>query len=72
MSERRRTRRGPDRRGGGARRLQHRLRDRPITTHADAVWGDVQLKLLTSLGVPAHKIIGPSCGNRDHAYHLGT
>jgi len=44
----------------------------PITTHTDAVWGDVQLRLLTSLGVPAHKIIiGHSCGSQDHAYHMG-
>lgn len=44
----------------------------PITTHSDAVHGDAQVRLLTSLGVPAHKIIvGHSCGNPDHAYHMG-
>ncbi|MBV9508762.1 MAG: hypothetical protein JO303_00595 [Caulobacteraceae bacterium] len=44
----------------------------PITTHTDAMLGEVQLQLLTSLGVPAHKIIiGHSCGSQDHAYHMG-
>lgn len=43
----------------------------PITTHTDAVLGDEQLALLTSLGVPAHKIIiGHSCGSADHDYHM--
>ena len=43
----------------------------PITTHTDAVMGDEQLSFLTSLGVPAHKIvIGHSCGNPDHDYHM--
>lgn len=44
----------------------------PITTHTDAVLGDVQLSLLKSLGVPAHRIIvGHCCGSRDHGYHMG-
>lgn len=43
----------------------------PITTHTDACMGDEQLAYLTSLGVPAHKIvIGHSCGNADHDYHM--
>lgn len=43
----------------------------PITTHTDAILGDEQLAYLTSLGVPAHKIvIGHSCGNADHDYHM--
>ncbi len=44
----------------------------PITTHTDGgTVGDVQQQLLTSLGVPAHRIIiGHSCGTSDHAYHL--
>jgi phosphotriesterase-related protein len=43
----------------------------PITTHTDAVMGDEQLALLTSLGVPAHRIvIGHSCGSPDHDYHM--
>jgi phosphotriesterase-related protein len=43
----------------------------PITTHTDAVLGDEQLAYLTSLGVPAHKIvIGHSCGSGDHDYHM--
>lgn len=43
----------------------------PITTHTDAVMGDEQLSFLTSLGVPAHRIvIGHSCGNPDHDYHM--
>jgi phosphotriesterase-related protein len=43
----------------------------PITTHTDAVMGDEQLALLTSLGVPAHQIvIGHSCGSADHDYHM--
>jgi phosphotriesterase-related protein len=45
----------------------------PITTHTDSgTVGDVQQRLLTELGVPAHRIIiGHSCGTSDHAYHLG-
>ena len=44
----------------------------PITTHTDGgTVGDVQQKLLTELGVPAHRIvIGHSCGTSDHAYHM--
>jgi phosphotriesterase-related protein len=44
----------------------------PITTHTDGgTVGDVQQKLLTDLGVPAHRIlIGHSCGTSDHAYHM--
>jgi phosphotriesterase-related protein len=43
----------------------------PITTHTDAIMGDEQLAYLTSLGVPAHKIvIGHSCGSADHDYHM--
>jgi phosphotriesterase-related protein len=43
----------------------------PITTHTDAVMGDEQLALLTSLGMPAHRIvIGHSCGNAEHDYHM--
>jgi phosphotriesterase-related protein len=43
----------------------------PITCHTDAVLGDEQLAYLTSLGVPAHKIvIGHSCGSADHDYHM--
>jgi phosphotriesterase-related protein len=42
----------------------------PITTHTEAVLGDEQLDLLTSLGVPAHKIIvGHSCGTSNSEYH---
>jgi phosphotriesterase-related protein len=45
----------------------------PITTHTDrGTVGDEQQRLLTSLGVPAHRIIiGHSCGTSDHAYHMG-
>jgi phosphotriesterase-related protein len=44
----------------------------PITTHTDAVLGDVQLALLQSLGVAPHRIIiGHCCGSRDHDYHMG-
>jgi phosphotriesterase-related protein len=45
----------------------------PITTHTDqGTVGDVQQRLLTELGVPAHRIIiGHSCGTSNHAYHLG-
>ena len=43
----------------------------PITCHTDAVLGDEQLAYLTSLGVPAHKIvIGHSWGSEDHDYHM--
>jgi phosphotriesterase-related protein len=43
----------------------------PITTHTEAVLGDVQLQRLTALGVPAHRIIiGHCCGSRDHHYHM--
>ena len=43
----------------------------PITTHTDACMGDEQLAFLTSLGVPAHRIvIGHSCGSSDHDYHM--
>ena len=44
----------------------------PITTHTDAgLLGDEQQVILTSLGVPAHRIIiGHSCGSADHAYHM--
>jgi phosphotriesterase-related protein len=44
----------------------------PITTHTDrGTVGDVQQRVLTELGVPAHRIIiGHSCGTSDHAYHL--
>jgi phosphotriesterase-related protein len=43
----------------------------PITTHTDeGQLGDEQQALLTSLGVPAHRIIiGHSCGSADSAYH---
>jgi phosphotriesterase-related protein len=45
----------------------------PITTHTDlGTVGDQQQQLLTTAGVPAHRIvIGHSCGTSDHAYHLG-
>jgi predicted metal-dependent phosphotriesterase family hydrolase len=45
----------------------------PITTHTDqGTVGDEQQRLLTSLGVPAHRIvIGHSCGTSNHDYHLG-
>jgi phosphotriesterase-related protein len=44
----------------------------PITTHTDqGTVGDEQQRLLTSLGVPAHRIIvGHSCGTSNHDYHL--
>ena len=44
----------------------------PITTHTDkGTMGDAQQKILTDLGVPAHRIIvGHSCGTDDHAYHM--
>jgi phosphotriesterase-related protein len=43
----------------------------PITTHTDeGQLGEEQQALLTSWGVPAHRIIiGHSCGSADHAYH---
>ncbi len=45
----------------------------PITTHTDqGTCGDLQQKILTDLGVPAHRIIiGHSCGTDDHDYHIG-
>ena len=43
----------------------------PITTHTDAVLGDVQVEILTGNGVPASRIIvGHCCGSVDHAYHM--
>jgi phosphotriesterase-related protein len=44
----------------------------PITTHTDqGTVGDAQQRLLTELGVPAHRIIvGHSCGTSNHDYHL--
>jgi phosphotriesterase-related protein len=43
----------------------------PITTHTDAVLGDVQLEYLTALGVAPNKIIiGHCCGSTDHEYHM--
>jgi phosphotriesterase-related protein len=42
----------------------------PITTHTEAILGEEQVKFLTALGVPAHKIIiGHSCGTSDNSYH---
>jgi phosphotriesterase-related protein len=43
----------------------------PITTHTDeGTIGDLQQRVLTEAGVPAHRIvIGHSCGTSDHAYH---
>tara|TARA_B110000503_G_scaffold55997_1_gene89827 strand:+ start:4084 stop:5082 length:999 start_codon:yes stop_codon:yes gene_type:complete len=45
----------------------------PITTHTDeGSLGDEQQRILTELGVPAHRIIiGHSCGTSDHDYHMG-
>jgi phosphotriesterase-related protein len=45
----------------------------PITTHTDqGTVGDAQQRLLTELGVPAHRIIvGHSCGTSNHDYHIG-
>jgi phosphotriesterase-related protein len=45
----------------------------PITTHTDeGTVGDVQQRVLTEHGVPAHRIvIGHSCGTDDHDYHMG-
>lgn len=45
----------------------------PITTHTDqGTVGDEQQRVLTELGVPAHRIIiGHSCGTDDHGYHMG-
>ncbi len=45
----------------------------PITTHTDeGTLGDVQQQILTSNGVPPHRIvIGHSCGTSDHDYHMG-
>jgi phosphotriesterase-related protein len=44
----------------------------PITTHTDqGTMGDLQQRILTGHGVPAHRIvIGHSCGTDDHAYHM--
>jgi phosphotriesterase-related protein len=44
----------------------------PVTTHTeDGQLGDAQQALLTSCGLPAHRIIiGHSCGSSDHAYHM--
>jgi len=44
----------------------------PITTHTEeGTVGDVQQRVLTELGVPAHRIIiGHSCGTDDHDYHM--
>ncbi len=44
----------------------------PITTHTDGgTLGDEQQEILTSLGVPANRIIiGHSCGTDDHDYHM--
>ena len=44
----------------------------PITTHTDqGTMGDEQQRILTELGVPAHRIvIGHSCGTDDHDYHM--
>ena len=44
----------------------------PITTHTDrGTLGDVQQRILTEQGVPAHRIvIGHSCGSSDHNYHM--
>jgi phosphotriesterase-related protein len=44
----------------------------PITTHTDdGKLGDEQQAILTSHGVPPHRIvIGHCCGTDDHGYHL--
>lgn len=44
----------------------------PILTHTDeGSLGDEQQRILTELGVPAHRIVvGHSCGTADHDYHL--
>lgn len=44
----------------------------PIMTHTEqGQLGDQQQKILTSNGVPAHRIIiGHSCGTTDHNYHM--
>ncbi len=44
----------------------------PITSHTDrGTMGPEQQKLLTDLGVPAHRIIiGHCCGTSDHDYHM--
>ena len=44
----------------------------PITTHTDqGTLGDEQQAILTSYGVPAHRIIiGHSCGTDNHEYHM--
>ena len=41
----------------------------PITTHTEGVFGDQQLALLKSLGVPAHRVlIGHCCESNDFDY----
>ncbi len=44
----------------------------PVTTHTEeGLGGDVQQKILMDAGVPAHRIIiGHTCGNDDHDYHM--
>jgi len=44
----------------------------PITTHTDeGTMGDEQQRILTSLGVPAHRIIiGHCCATDNHDYHM--
>ena len=44
----------------------------PVTTHTEeGLGGDVQQKILMDAGVPAHRIIiGHTCGNDDHEFHL--
>ena len=47
-----------------------RLTGTPITTHTAGIDGDLQLRMLTALGVPAHRIIiGHCCGSNDQDYH---
>jgi phosphotriesterase-related protein len=43
----------------------------PITTHTDGVLGEEQLSCLMCEGVaPERVVIGHSCGNPDHHYHM--
>jgi len=43
----------------------------PITTHTEGQLGPEQLALLASLGVEPHRVVvGHSCDNPDHAYHM--
>jgi len=43
----------------------------PVTTHTDGVHGPEQLEILASAGLPPHRaIVGHSCGNPDHDYHM--